>query len=122
MLGLIPAAAVLDMLSVDADDGDLYVREAIAGKRASDHYRGLLDDVRANGMALPILIRTFQGEPWLADGHHRVAVAVDLGLTHLVWTDVPLDVCDEPFNPVLRGDWGPYRPDACAADPAPDPA
>lgn len=114
MLGIIPTTTVLDMLSVDAqdtDDGDgLYVRDVLASKRASTHYAELLDEVRARGMELPIMIRAFHGQPWLTDGHHRVAAAVDLGITHLVWTDLPLDVSDEPYNPVMRGAWGPYRP------------
>ena len=122
MLGIIPVEAVLDMLSVDAQDTDegdgLYVRDVLATKRASGHYSELLDEVRANGMELPIMIREFRGNPWLTDGHHRVAVAVDLGMTHLVWTDMPLDVSDEPFNPMMRGSWGPYRPEARATIPA----
>ncbi|MDX3714412.1 ParB/RepB/Spo0J family partition protein [Streptomyces europaeiscabiei] len=114
MLGLIPVATVLDMLTVDDDDSDdaLYVRDVLNRKRTSDHYAGLLDEIRADGMALPVMIRTYRGQPWLVDGHHRVAAAVDLGITHLVWSDLPVELEDRPYNPMLRGDWGPYRPAA----------
>lgn len=114
MLGLIPVADVLDMLTPDDDETPdaLYVRDVLDQKRHSEHYAGLLDEIRRDGIALPVMIRTFNGQPWLADGHHRVAVAVDLGLTHLVWSDLPVELEDRPHNPMLRGSWGPYRPTA----------
>ncbi|MFI1562189.1 ParB N-terminal domain-containing protein [Streptomyces sp. NPDC020490] len=111
MLGIIPTAAVLDMLTPDDDDTPdaLYVRDVLDHKRRSPHYPDLLDEIRAEGMALPIMIRTLNGQPWLADGHHRVAAALDLGITHLVWSDLPLEVEDHPHNPMMRI-YGPYRP------------
>lgn len=111
MLGLIPVADVLDMLSVDDDDTPdcLYVRDVLDHKRQSEHYADLLAEIRADGIDLPVLIRTFHGKPWLADGHHRVAAAVDLDMMHLVWSDLPLDVEDHRHNPMMRGGWGPYR-------------
>jgi hypothetical protein len=114
MLGIIAVTDVLDMLTPDDDDTSdaLCVRDVIDHKRTSDHYAGLLDEIRADGIALPIMIRTFQGQPWLVDGHHRVAAALDLGITHLVWSDLPVELEDRPFNPMLRGAWGPYRPAA----------
>jgi hypothetical protein len=30
----------------------------------------------------------------------------------LVWSDLPIELEDRPHNPMLRGDWGPYRPAA----------
>ncbi len=114
MLGLIPTATVLDMLTVDDDDSDdaLYVRDVLNHKRTSEHYTDLLEEIRRDGMALPVMIRTYLGQPWLVDGHHRVAAAVDLGITHLVWSDLPVELEARPHNPMLRGDWGPYRPAA----------
>ncbi|MFD4257728.1 ParB/Srx family N-terminal domain-containing protein [Streptomyces sp. NPDC058534] len=113
MLGIIPIADVLDMLTPDGDDTpDCYtVRDVLPYKRTSEHYAGLLDDIRRDGIALPVMIRTFEGQPWLVDGHHRVAAAVDLGLTHLVWSDLPVELEDRPYNPTLRT-MGPYRPAA----------
>jgi hypothetical protein len=114
MLGMIAVADVLDMLTPDDDDRDdcLYVRDVLPRKRTSEHYARLLEEIRADGMALPIMIRTSHGQPWLVDGHHRVAAALDLGITHLVWTDLPLEIEDHPYNPMMRGSWGPYRPAA----------
>lgn len=114
MLGIIPIATVLDMLTPDDDDtpdGCLYVRDALPFKRTSEHYAGLLEEIRADGIALPIMIRTFEGQPWLVDGHHRVAAALDLGMTHLVWSDLPVELEDRPHNVTLRT-MGPYRPAA----------
>lgn len=114
MLGLIPVADILTMLTVDDDETAdcLHVADILAHKRQSEHYPDLLREIRETGIDLPILIRTFQGRPWLADGHHRVAAAVDLGMTHLVWSDLPLDVEEHRFNPMMNGSWGPYRPAA----------
>jgi len=114
MLGYIAVADVLDMLTPDDDDTPdaLYVRDVLDHKRTSEHYAGLLDEIRADGMALPIMIRTYRGRPWLVDGHHRIAAAIDLGITHVVWSDLPVEVEDRPYNPMLRGDWQPYRPAA----------
>jgi len=114
MLGLIAVTVVLDMLTPDDDDTpDCYtVRDVLPHKRTSEHYAGLLDEVRRDGVALPIMIRTFEGRPWLVDGHHRVAAAIDAGITHLVWSDLPIELEDRPHNPMLRDAWGPYRPAA----------
>jgi hypothetical protein len=114
VLGIIPTATLLDMLTPDDDDtfDALYVRDVLDHKRRSEHYAALLEEIRRNGMALPIMIRTYRGQPWLVDGHHRVAAALDLGITHLIWSDLPVELEDRPYNPMLRGDWGPYRPAA----------
>ncbi|WP_329472714.1 ParB/Srx family N-terminal domain-containing protein [Streptomyces sp. NBC_01723] len=112
MLGIIAVADVLDMLTPDDDDTPdcLYVRDVLPHKRTSEHYADLLDEIRADGIALPIMIRTLNGRPWLVDGHHRVAAALDAGLTHLVWSDLPLEIEDHQFNYAMRDDWRPYRP------------
>ena len=114
MLGYIAVADVLGMLTPDDDDTPdaLYVRDVLDHKRTSEHYAGLLDEIRADGMALPVMIRTYRGRPWLVDGHHRIAAAIDLGITHVVWSVRPVEVEDRPYNPMLRGDWQPYRPAA----------
>ena len=114
MLGTIPVADVLDMLTPDDDETPdaLYVRDVLDHKRRSEHYAGLLEEIRRDGIALPVMIRTLNGQPWLVDGHHRVAAALDLGMTHLVWSDLPMELEDRPYNPMMRGGWGPFRPAA----------
>jgi ParB-like chromosome segregation protein Spo0J len=112
MLGIIPVTEVLDMLTPDDDTVDaLYVRDVLDHKRRSEDYPRLVEEIRRDGMNLPIMIRTYRGQPWLADGHHRVAAAIDLGITHVVWSDLPLEVEDRPHNPMMRT-MGPYRPAA----------
>ncbi|MEH0417830.1 ParB/Srx family N-terminal domain-containing protein [Streptomyces sp. B21-083] len=88
MLGIIPVAEVLDMLTPDDETPDGYtVRDILDHKRQSEHYTKLCDAIRRDGIALPVMIRTLDGQPWLADGHHRVAAAIDLGLAEIPWTD-----------------------------------
>jgi tryptophan synthase alpha subunit len=113
MLGIIPTATVLDMLTPDDDDTTdaLYVRDVLDHKRRSEHYASLLEEIRRDGLALPVMIRTYRGKPWLVDGTHRVAAALDLGITHLVWSDLPMESEDRPLNPVMRT-MDPYRPAA----------
>jgi hypothetical protein len=114
VLGIIPTADVLGMLTPDDDETPdaLYVRDVLDHKRKSEHYEGLLEEIRRDGIALPVMIRTLNGRPWLVDGHHRVAAAVDLGIATLIWSDLPIELEDRPHNPMLRGDWAPYRPAA----------
>jgi tryptophan synthase alpha subunit len=114
MLGIIAVTDLLDMLTPDDDDTPdaLYVRDVLDHKRRSPHYAELLEQIRSAGIELPVMIRTYEGTPWLVDGHHRVAAALDLGITTLIWSDLPLEVEDRPFNPTMRGAWGPYRPAA----------
>lgn len=114
MLGTIAVTVVLDMLTVDDDETPdaLYVRDVLNHKRTSAHYASLLDEIRQDGIALPVMIRTYLGQPWLVDGHHRIAAAIDLGIGQVIWSDLPVELEDRPHNPMLRGGWGPYRPAA----------
>ena len=114
MLGVIAVTDILDMATPDDDDAaDCYsVRDVLDHKRRSPHYASLLDEIRRDGVELHVMIRAFSGRPWLVDGHHRVAAAIDLGITHVIWSDLPLEVEDRPHNPVMGRGWGPYRPAA----------
>jgi ParB-like chromosome segregation protein Spo0J len=114
MLGTIAVTEILDMLTVDDDQTPdaLYVRDVLDHKRTSAHYAELLEEIRQDGIALPVMIRTYRGQPWLVDGHHRIAAAIDLGISHVIWSDLPMELEDRPHNPMLRGGWGSYRPAA----------
>jgi hypothetical protein len=89
MLGLIPTADVLDMLTPDGGDlPDCYtVRDILDHKRTSEHYAELLATVHQHGITTPVVIRDSPDGRYLADGHHRITAAVDAGLTHIPWTD-----------------------------------
>ncbi|MGW2920357.1 hypothetical protein ACWDBF_21200 [Streptomyces angustmyceticus] len=114
MLGVIAVTDVLAMATPDDDDtADCYrVRDILDHKRRSPHYATLVEEIRRDGIELPVMIRTRRGRPWLVDGHHRVAAAIDLGISHLVWSDLPLEVEDRPHSPVMGRGWGSYRPAA----------
>lgn len=66
------------------------VADALDTKRTSPHYQDLLADIRRRGIITPILIRyTSGGHRSLVEGHHRITIAVDAGLTSVPWTDDP---------------------------------
>ncbi|GAA3807772.1 ParB/RepB/Spo0J family partition protein [Streptomyces chiangmaiensis] len=114
MLGTITVTDVLAMWTPDDDGtGDCYtVADTLDYKRQNPDYADLVEEIRKDGITVPIFIRTLDGRPWLADGHHRVAAAIDLGIDMLIWTDIPLDVEPHRFNPMMQRQWGPYRPAA----------
>jgi len=66
------------------------VHDALDDKRSSPHYQDLLADIRRRGIITPVLIRyTNGGNRSLVEGHHRITIAVDAGLTSVPWTDDP---------------------------------
>lgn len=94
MIGTIATTDALAMLSGEVavrglgDTGT--VHDALDNKRTSPHYQDLLDDIRRRGIITPVLIRyTSVGNRSLVEGHHRITVAVDAGLTCVPWTDDP---------------------------------
>ncbi|MFE7233925.1 ParB/RepB/Spo0J family partition protein [Streptomyces sp. NPDC057596] len=89
MLGTIPLAEALALSTPDADDldGCHTARDLTGIKRRSPHYQELLDSIHRHGITTPVVIRTSPDGRYLADGHHRLTAAVDVGLTHIPWTD-----------------------------------
>jgi hypothetical protein len=65
-----------------------YLREArtvgqiLAAKREDDGYKRLREDIRQNGMDVPVLLyRTKKGRVRVQNGNHRLAAAAELGIT-----------------------------------------
>jgi ParB-like chromosome segregation protein Spo0J len=93
MIGIIDVAEVLVMLSPDVEpDEGTDVADALPGKRQSPHYPNLLEEIRRDGITLPVVIDFSGTYPELLEGHHRIAAAVDLGLTSVPWSSVPLRI------------------------------
>lgn len=61
--------------------------EKLAMKRNHGHYEDLKQSLVANGFIRPVTVRTnqYSGNEDLmyGDGHHRLAAAIDLGMTHI---------------------------------------
>lgn len=91
MLGTIPVSEALALLSNEALMCNLgsTAEDTIEAKRASAHYPELLASIRQHGITTPIHIRTGEHGRFLVEGHHRIAAALDAGLTHIPWTDDP---------------------------------
>lgn len=58
-------------------DGE--VGATLANKRKDEGYEALREDMRQHGVKTPLYVPG----SWLNNGHHRVAAAVDLGMTHM---------------------------------------
>lgn len=94
MIGILPIAYFLTLISPDAEPEDgTDVQDVLAKKRESNGYPALVEAIRRDGITVPVLVVTDDGSPYLGDGHHRIAAAIDVGLETVPWTNVPLDIC-----------------------------
>lgn len=85
MTGTITLDEVLTLQSTDAvyrDDAET-VADVLDDKRSDESYAWLLIEIRENGLTEPIVINF----GCVCDGHHRIAVCVDLGYTEIEFTD-----------------------------------
>lgn len=107
VVSILPIADLMNYESVDSDEinyeseiGD-YTYGPVAGvlpwKREDDHFEALVEVLRSEGFVKPI--RVHPSKRRITDGHHRLAAAIDLGLSF-----VPVATyayCDDD-----SGDWG----------------
>jgi len=73
-------------------------------KSEDSHYQGLLEEIRTNGFTKPVNAYISDGQLRLCDGHHRVAVAVELGIPA-----IPVKVSKKVKVDEDSGSW---RPDS----------
>lgn len=93
MIGLIPTAEALTLMSPDTEpDEGTDVADVLDRKRQSPHYPRLLEEIRRDGITIPVVIDHSGRYPELTEGHHRIAAAVDLGLSVVPWSSVPLRI------------------------------
>lgn len=84
MTGTISISEVLQMQTPDAVYRDVEtVADVLDDKRGDDSYRHLLGEIR-DGATIPPIVITFG---CVCDGHHRIAVCVDLGIAEIPFTD-----------------------------------
>lgn len=80
--------------------------EVLAEKRRDSHYPYVLDSLKEHGFVRPLTCTMPDGGKYedyqFGDGHHRLAAAVELGMTH-----VPLQYIDDNWDCVSAdsGDW-----------------
>jgi len=80
------------LLSMDSNDarcmGLRKVRDIMSVKRKDAGYLRLCDSIRSEGISSPILIcRSRRGRPVVFNGHHRIAAAIECGITELPVTE-----------------------------------
>lgn len=75
----------------------LTVGEVIGAKKRDPWYGNLLDSIKANGIDTPVYISCAN----VYNGHHRIAVASDLGITDIPCTDNSQEYCDAEMD----SDW-----------------
>jgi hypothetical protein len=79
-----PIHMVLNAPSGDSPSGRGKVRHQLRTVRKDPEYPALLDSVRQHGIQRPIFGSAFaRPTDVIDDGHHRMAAAVDAGLTHV---------------------------------------
>lgn len=94
---------VLEMPSRDAEGyGGHKVKDLLDLKRSDEFYPELLESVRRKYIYRPVMIV----DGVLRNGHHRVAAAVDAGLTEIPYTeDDDTDWSDEWPNDQVPASW-----------------
>lgn len=79
-----PLDMVLNTPSGDSPSGRGLVKHQLNRVRKDEQYAGILDSIREHGIQRPIFGSAFaRPHDVIDDGHHRVAAAVDLGLSHV---------------------------------------
>lgn len=77
-------------------DGKTGWEVTLEEKRDDDYYEQVVDSIRTLGFVKPVTGRvTEEGELRFSDGHHRLAAAIDLGMTH-----IPVEFYNEYANSV----------------------
>jgi hypothetical protein len=68
------------------DAAGVTLEEELKIKRGDGHYPGVVDSLRERGWQRPITVhrKGTNGGFTVLDGHHRLAAAHDLGLTHVL--------------------------------------
>lgn len=62
--------------------------EGLQRKREDKHYDSLVKSIQEEGLKTPVFIETGNGEDrYLGNGHHRLAALIDLGYTHIPYTE-----------------------------------
>lgn len=79
----ISLSELLEMPSRDAEGyGGNKVRDLLNLKRSDEFYPELVESMRKHGMKSPVMII----DGVFRNGHHRVAAALDLGMTEIWYT------------------------------------
>lgn len=74
---------------------------SLTGKRDDDHYEDVLNSIREHGFLRPLTAwKREDGRLGFGDGHHRLAAAIDLGLT-----TVPVKVYERHLIARDSGSW-----------------
>ena len=56
----------------------------LKSKRRDSQYQDVLDSIEQEGFIRPLTATVLDGKFQFGDGHHRLAAAIDLGLTHVL--------------------------------------
>lgn len=87
---LVPTKAVGAWLSDDSlqgEDRQVQAHRLNAMKRRSPQYPAVRDDIAKNGFRNPLFASSMaRPGPVLDDGHHRLAAAYELGISHVPMT------------------------------------
>ena len=80
--------------------------DVLTEKRDDMHYEGVVESLRSNGWVRPVTVQWEEDEECLkyGDGHHRLAAAIDLGMTH-----IPVQLAGPAWADCVSDDSGSWR-------------
>jgi len=100
VMSVVPVADILNSWgSGDANYYNMSLPELLDRKRKDAHYPMLVETLKTEGWTKGIKCVNYFGDvPWMTDGHHRLAAAIDLGQKYV---PVETGYCEND-----SGSWG----------------
>ena len=103
--GVVRWVPVDEMMSWrSCDSAGVRLKEVLRWKREDEHYPKVVEALRENGFMRPLTSYVEGFDRYMGDGHHRLAAAIDLGLT-----EVPVLMSENGWDMDLiaddSGDW-----------------
>jgi hypothetical protein len=92
-------AEIMERESIDLDCYQSW-DDMLSCKRGDHYYNDVKASIERWGFVRPLTAHTMNGELQFGDGHHRLAAAIELGMT-----TVPVLVFDFPMVATDSGSW-----------------
>lgn len=102
VMSVLPLAQVLEMPSCDNWGGN--VHSVMEWKKSDPWFPAVVESIRRHGFTKGIRVDPTTG--WVMDGHHRIAAAMELGLSYIPVEEGYSEYDTEFFKSVKSGEYG----------------